>query len=98
MACSLRWSPPCQHYSLAGQEHGRTIPLPDSLITRKRLSGSTRQLQRPSLEGKDALPVVFHVNDGPFIYRCGIQGFVEVAERRVPIVSVFALRVGMMDD
>src|SRR6266849_8706673 len=29
MACSLRWSPPCQHYSLAGQEHGRTIPLPD---------------------------------------------------------------------
>src|SRR6266480_4890712 len=29
MACSLRWSPPCQHYSLAGQEHGRTIPLSD---------------------------------------------------------------------
>src|ERR1700730_18068682 len=29
MACSLCWSPPCQHHSLAGQEHGRTIPLAD---------------------------------------------------------------------
>jgi hypothetical protein len=34
----------------------------------------------PLLEGKDALPVVLHVNDDPFIYRCGIQSFVEVTE------------------
>jgi hypothetical protein len=29
MACSLSSVPPCQHSLLAGQEHGRTIPLTD---------------------------------------------------------------------
>src|SRR5438128_7455886 len=38
MACSLRWSPPCQHYSLAGQEHGRTIPLREKAENRSAIT------------------------------------------------------------
>jgi hypothetical protein len=29
MACSLSAVAPCQHSTLAGREHGRTIPLAD---------------------------------------------------------------------
>src|SRR6266567_8405038 len=50
MACSLRWSPPCQHYFLAGQEHGRTIPLPDITASQrgKPRSHSITSSARPS--------------------------------------------------
>jgi hypothetical protein len=32
MACSLSLAPLCQLQSLAGQEHGRTIPLTDVAV------------------------------------------------------------------
>src|SRR5580658_1528859 len=48
-------------------------------------------------EGEDAVPVVLHVGDDPFIDCCGIEGFVEATEGCVPVVGVFAYRIGMMD-
>src|SRR5260370_18638482 len=52
----------------------------------------------PLFKREDAFPIVLHVDNGPSIQRCGVQGLVEAPERRVPIVRVFALHVGMMDD
>jgi hypothetical protein len=33
MTCSLVFGAPCQLQSLAGQEHGRTIPLAEATVT-----------------------------------------------------------------
>ena len=32
------------------------------------------------LEGEDTLPIILHIDDGPFILGSGIQGFVEATE------------------
>jgi hypothetical protein len=40
MACSLSLAPPLPLYQLAGQEHGRTIPLPDIEPLTKSFAGA----------------------------------------------------------
>ena len=52
----------------------------------------------PLLKRKDALPVVLHIHDGPFIHCCSVQGFVETTEGGVPVIGVFAFRVGVMNN
>src|SRR4051794_38498215 len=71
---------------------GRRLRLP--VCGPASLGAGPRQL----IEGKDALPVVLHVDHGPLVHRCGIQGDVEPSEMRLAIVGIFSHRIGMMDD
>ena len=40
----------------------------------------TRSGHTELLEGEDTLPIILHIDDGPFILGSGIQGFVEATE------------------
>src|SRR5258708_4497722 len=50
------------------------------------------------IEREDALPISLHVHHGPIVQGRGVERLVEMTEGRVPIVGVFALRVGVVDD
>ena len=57
MACSLSLAPLCQPRLLAGQEHGRTIPLGDigrplNELVPEQLSCATLVLLRPEPRGR----------------------------------------------
>ena len=62
------------------------------------VSGGTTRVGAALLECENALPVVFHVDDRPFIQRGGVQRFVEATKGRVPVVGIFAFGVGMMNN
>src|SRR6185503_19038811 len=51
-----------------------------------------------SLERKHALPVLFHVDDGPLLRRRLVERLVEPADRRLPVVGPLAFAVGVMDE
>ena len=52
---------------------------------------------RALFEREDALPIVFHVDHNPMVRCRGVQGFFEATKGCVPIVGVFAFRVGVVD-
>src|SRR6266699_3768864 len=63
MACSLRWSSPCQHYSLAEQEHGRAsaarlaaIPAGESPANRDAMGRAARTMAPSSLQRINEAP------------------------------------------
>src|ERR1700688_201055 len=47
---------------------------------------------------KDQLPVLLHVDDGPAALHGLVQGVVELADVRLPVVGVFALGIGVMNE
>jgi CRP/FNR family cyclic AMP-dependent transcriptional regulator len=50
------------------------------------------------LWGEYLCPVVLHVVDGPAFVRCIVQRLVEASERRIAVIGVFVLGVGVMND
>src|SRR6185295_19367483 len=51
-----------------------------------------------SVEGKDALPVLLHVDDRPLVDGRGVERDVEFPEMRLAVVGIFTFRIGMVDD
>src|ERR1700674_1430927 len=48
--------------------------------------------------GEDGLPIVLHVNHGPAFGSRLVERLVELADIGVPVIGVFAHRVGMMHE
>src|SRR5260221_7121965 len=78
--------------------HGRKSRLGRPFSRLRRVSGGTLRVGAALLKCENALPVVFHIDDRPFIQRGGVQRFVEATKGRVPVVSIFAFGVGMMNN
>src|SRR6266478_2807462 len=78
--------------------HGRKSSLGRPFSRLRRVSGGTLPVGAALLKFENALPVVFHIDDRPFIQRGGVQRFVEATKGRVPVVSIFAFGVGMMNN
>jgi len=49
-------------------------------------------------ERKDYFPILLHIDHCPSIYRSSVQRYIETAEVRLFVVSIFALGIGVMND
>src|ERR1700735_993235 len=73
----------------------------------RRRSGRTMQVRTPwllsrrtssRLVRKHRLPILLHVDDGPTLYHRLVERLIELADFGIPIVGVFARRIGMVDE
>src|SRR6478736_4285289 len=49
-----------------------------------------------TLGRKNSVPVRRHVDDGPILRSSQIQGLIQTPDLRIPIISPFSLRIGVM--